>query len=772
VPFFSFPLPTRRSLLLLLAALLLMVPSAEAAVSADTRHWDISADTMTRYENPPRLVAKGNVILQKKEPVTKVAPKPASPWDPLLPATPQSREAEDESAQPVTTVTTVTTVKADTVTYNIEDGVLEAKGNLTIDIGADHLRAESGRIDLRNATGSFENAAIIRREKELHFEGRTIEKTGDLSYHIEDGWVVTCKLKPGQTAPWSFAAADTQVTDGGYALLKHATFRILDVPVLYTPYMILPAKRKRQTGLLFPTFSTSDRDGFSVETPLFINLSPSADITLTPRYFAKRGIMHGGEFRFVSDEESKGMLMANLLDDRLSDPSEVAYYRDGSFTHTNSNRYWVRGKADQDLGKWTTRLDLDLVSDADYLREFDTGSTGFSHSDQRFEEVFGRGFIDKNNRYRENTLAALRSWDNGTALLGEAKAINDVSEKIYSANDPSRPWKLPSFTYSGLIPLTSDNTGPDFSWNANYSNYYREEGVGAQRLDLAPTITMGVPLGRHLESSVSGGLRNTSYLINDNGADEWKNTDSRNRFMANLGGEIATTLMRDFDFGDTGLLNHVLRPFVAYAYTTNPDEKHLPRFDRLDELEEQNTIYYGINNYFNLSGLRNGRPVDREFGYFKIKHGYDMRSSMSDKPLSPVIAETGWYPLDNMRLKYLTNIDVYGDGAFLHSFEGDYRNSSGDMVSVDYRYNEQTDINSISTTLWYNLPHNFAAGYELERTLETRKTIEEIFRLRFTQPCWSVELSSNSTPGDHTVMLTFRLANIGLPLGVGMPGSN
>jgi LPS-assembly protein len=33
-----------------------------------------------------------------------------------------------------------------------------------------------------------------------------------------------------------------------------------------------------------------------------------------------------------------------------------------------------------------------------------------------------------------------------------------------------------------------------------------------------------------------------------------------------------------------------------------------------------------------------------------------------------------------------------------------------------------------------------------------------------------VELASSSTPGDQTFMLTFRLANIGNPLGFDLPG--
>ncbi|WP_448873183.1 LPS-assembly protein LptD [Desulfobulbus propionicus] len=757
----------RSWLSLLIAPVLISLwssPAAVAAVAINAKQWDISADKMIREENPPRLVAEGNVVMERKEPVAAahVAEKPGKQ--------PPSGEGKDQAdAVPMKTMTTV---RADRVTYDISQGTLDATGHLVITVGGDELAADSGTIDLEQSTGRFKNATVIRREKDLHFEGRVIEKTGELTYHIEDGWVVTCKLQPGEVPPWSFAAADTELTDGGYAFLKHATFRIKDVPILYTPVMLLPAKRKRQTGLLFPSMFYSDRDGFSLETPLFINLSPSTDLTLYPRYISERGFMGGAEFRYVYDEESMGMFMGHYLDDALSDPSEVDYYRDGDYTHTNAERYWLRGKANQDIGPWTTRLDLDIASDIDYLREFDSGSTSFTYSQERFLDVFGRGFTDKSNRYRENTFAGLRSWDNGTSLLAEMAAINDVSEQIYTADDPSQPWKLPSLTYAGVLPVWAGK-GPDFSWDANYTNFWRDEGVGGQRFDLMPTLTTNIPLNPYLESYVSGGVRNTSYLIQDNGASDWQETDSRNRFLYNLNTEVATTLMRDFsvDLGDVNGWSHTLRPFVAYGYTDIPDEKILPQFDPIDELEEQNTFYFGVNNFFNIAGERNGRPFDREYAYFKIKQGYDMRSVESDTPLTPVEAETGWYPLERTLIKYTTKFDVYGEGAYYHSIDSDYFSTSGDRISLDYRYDEIKDINSIRGSFWYLLPYNLAAGYALERTIENNETIEEVIRLRYIQPCWSVELSSHDESGEQTFMLTFRLANIGNPLGFDFGGN-
>nr|WP_275888421.1 LPS assembly protein LptD [Desulfobulbus alkaliphilus] len=606
----------------------------------------------------------------------------------------------------------------------------------------------------------------------MHLQGRVIEKTGEVTYYIDDGWIITCKLKEGQTPPWSFAAADTKITDGGYAFLRHATFRVKNVPILYTPYMILPAKRKRQTGFLFPSVYLSDRDGTGFELPFFINISPNMDATLYPRYMVNRGLMTGAEFRYIADENSKGMFMGNYLYDSLSDPSEVEYYREGGFTHDNKDRYWLRGKVDQDFNEWTTRLDLEIVSDRDYLREFDSGPTGITNSQERYLESFGRGFRDRTTAFRDNTFSVLRSWDNGSSLRGDFLLINDVSDATYTPDRPSPAWKLPSLKYSGLMPVAALQ-GADFSWDTEYVNFWREEGVGAHRFDLFPRLSVAVPLTPYLETTVRGGVRNTHYLIQDNGATAWEDTDSENRFLYTLGGNVGTTMMRDFgvSIGDIDTLNHTLRPFVSYSYTDIPNKVALPRFDSVDTLGEENIIFYGINNFFDASGSRNGRAFERQYAYVRMQQGYDLRSEKSDEPFTDLSFDVGLYPRQAMRLRYRTNIDMYGDGAYRHAVEGEYNSGRGDRYSLDYRYNSRSDTNSVTAGIWQLLPYYLAVGYRIERAIEASETLEEVFTLRYSPACWSVEFTAENTPGDQTFMLTFHLLNIGSPLGFNISGN-
>ncbi len=791
-----------------------VLPLADAAAeSVKALEWEIHADKMTRYENPPSILAEGNVVLTKIEKTTGSRQKKEaqSGWSDLLGAeagtaaeikaaaidadaepdsaasadTTVGAGAEPNNDDPLATSKTVpvisenggkdavqegetvtvsqvmSTIKADKMLYDTEKETVKMNGHVFIEIGPDQLVAEGGFVRLKEETGTFDNAAIIRQYKDMHLAGRVLEKIGDLTYHIEDGWIITCKLKEGEVPPWSFAAAEADITDGGYAYLKHATFRIKDVPVFYTPFMILPAKRTRQTGFLFPLMSMSDKNGFGMELPFFINISPSSDITLYPHYIANRGFMAGAEGRYMLAQEDKGTLMANFLADDLD--------AEGRYTYTDKNRYWLRAKADQNFGEWTARLDLDMLSDSDYLSEFDFGRTGLSMSDSYFLEQFGRGLEDRATVQRSNSLNVLRSWDNGMSLYAELSGVDDLAE---GETGSTALWKLPEIEHDGRLALY-DEIKTELSWDAEYVHYWREEGVGAQRIDLYPKVTAAVPLlEQYLDSSVAVGVRDTAYSIDDNGDEAWQDSSSENRVLGSFESEISTLLRKDFGSMSSGW-SHTFRPFVKYLYVTD-DDTELPQFDWIDSFANQNFVTYGLKNFFNISGIKADKTeFEREYGHIQIEQSYDLRSEAGDEPFQPIDIETAWYPKENMMLKYSTDWDVYDSEFVKHNAEADYWSNRGDTFSFDYLFYKNDgsdDTNSIRLSTLVSLIYNVSAGYSLERSLEDSVTVQEKFRLIYHPACWSVELGAETTPDNEQVTILFQLANIGADFGMDLMG--
>ena len=128
------------------------------------------------------------------------------------------------------------------------------------------------------------------------------------------------------------------------------------------------------------------------------------------------------------------------------------------------------------------------------LREFNSGSTAFNANNRLYYNAFGRSFEQKLDQYRENTAKVLRSFEDGSIFQAEFMAINDVSDRVYSADEPSQFWKLPSLSYSGLRPIASSSA--DISWDSSYTHFWRDKGVGAQRFDLFPEISTNLAVDR------------------------------------------------------------------------------------------------------------------------------------------------------------------------------------------------------------------------------------------------------------------------------------
>lgn len=753
-----------------------------------TEEWQISADKITRYENPQSIIAEGNIVLVKREklpPQTVKKETNVTDWSTLLEEKTQPTQItpKDLEINKKPRYATKVTIKADWMAYDVTLGTIKARGHVDVISGDDRLYAEQGVVNLTRETGTFTNATITREKNSLHLEGKTIEKTGLNTYRVIDGWAITCKVKDGETPPWSFSSSDTKLTQGGYALMKNAKFNVKGVPVFYSPYMVVPVKNTRETGFLFPEISSSSNNGFGINLPFFYNISDSADMTFYSEYYAKRGFMPGLEFRYVLEPDDKGTFAASFLKDDLSNPSETQYYQDTGFTHTNDERYWLRGKLDKTFGDgWTTRVDLDVVSDRDYLTEFYSSTyTGFARSNQQFLEAFGRGFQDKTADQRQNSISVLKSWQ-GMSLVTDLLAINDVRA---DKSSPTPLWKLPEMDFTGATPLYDSNF--TFNWDANYVDYWRKDGVGAQRIDLAPKISSPIPLGPYLESRAELGLRETVYDVQTYGDGTWDQGSNPTRTLYNIHTEIGTTLARDFDIGLQGYkgINHKVRPFVKYDYLPDVNQDDLPSFDGIDRINPANTVTYGVDNFFTL--FKNAKNLDdgsKDYGYLKIKQSYylgnvrekiyyDTNSNLlptdeTNDPLSPINFKFGWKPLQDIDIAYKTDLDVYGHGFIRHGVESSYQNSRGDLFDVDYQYSKLLNIEQINLHAKAWLWSNFRGEVLLSQSLSSSTTNEQDVSLIYQALCWSVEMRSTYTPSDSALYLIFNLANISTPLGMSL----
>ncbi len=703
-------------------------PSAQAGDLLN-QPWKVEADKISRGDKEQVVLAEGNVVLERT----------GNPDRPL-------------------------TIWADRVRYDAEEGIVEAWGNVKLRSKTERAEASEATIYLGDETAQMLDSKVFFSETNIHFSSKEARKEGEMVYFFKDGVFTTCDYDDEHSPVWSLSMKEADIDVDGFIFMKHSMLRIKDVPVFYLPYMAFPGRMNRQSGFLDPEVSSSDRGGSGFLAPFFIDLSPSADITLYPGYFASRGPMIGAEFRYIHDYSSRFAIMGTYLDDDLQDEMDDDYLDDG-YLRTRSKRYWLRSKADYDFGSdFKALLDVDFASDLDYLIEFDDGVTGFTESHNVFHSDFDRGLQEASLAWRPSSLQLVKHWSH-VFLGAESTYIDDLNPSM--TPDTTAIHTLPKVLSMGSLALAK--TRVNVNWDAEYVNYWREEGVGMQRVDLHPRLTTPIPLGRWLEASATGGLRQTFYQVEAYDDALYTGDTSPTRLAWDGGVEVATTFQRDFGLkvGSLRWLNHTIKPHTSYAYIDpDDDEDTLPDFDSKDSLVAQSVVGYGLDNHFRIGGLSGtGKAYNRYFGSIKINHSYDHRKDF--EPYGDLLFDLDIYPVERLRVKYTTALSVYGHGVTAYDLLSRYSNLRGDFVGVDYRYNRASDIHEINGSAQVRLTEKISVKGDIKKSLALDNVVSQSVSLLYQPGCWGMQVKFSESGDDQRVSVLFSLVALGQTLGIG-----
>lgn len=259
------------------------------------------------------------------------------------------------------------TLRADTVTYNEATGEATAEGHLhlTTDDNDESITASRGSYNIRSGTGRFydvqgsvgmhNGAAILNHQPQAFlFGGKMVVKTGATRYDVYSGWVTSCQLpKPD----WLLSSSHIWVDDQK-AHASGSTFRLLNVPILFLPYVTHPVDATaRQSGLLIPVISQSSTKGFIFGEQVYLVLGRSADLTAGFEYFSSRGFSESGTFRY----RGRGLDFASAHFSALQDRG---YYDTNGF-YINQGGQDVTGSFRRDFTQKTR-----AVGDAEYLSSY------------------------------------------------------------------------------------------------------------------------------------------------------------------------------------------------------------------------------------------------------------------------------------------------------------------------------------------------------------------------------------------------------------------
>ena len=269
---------------------------------------------------------------------------------------------------------------ADKLTYDSEQGTYVAEGNIRYQDAGMRLTAERAEGNQAQDQHQIQDLKYQLVERRGNGESRQIDLQGPHG-SLHDSTFTTCA--PGDRASWKLKASRIDVDSAqGLAVAKNAVLRVGNVPVMYVPWFMFPIDERRRTGLLFPSFSNSDRNGLDYRQPIYFNIAPNYDATLHPRFMTERGTMLGGEFRYLNQRGRGSLTGAYMHDDDLRQ-DEPGYGARGHFSYN----------AFQNLTRnWQARANLMYISDTRYFEDFNNSINGIAmYNAYSVASLAGRG---------------------------------------------------------------------------------------------------------------------------------------------------------------------------------------------------------------------------------------------------------------------------------------------------------------------------------------------------------------------------------------------
>lgn len=655
---------------------------------------------------------------------------------------------------------------ADTIHINMATQAVVAEGNVRITSNEDIFSGTRLSFQLDRKTGSLYDGTLFLKKNNYHIRADKIEKTGDNTYAAELVHVTTCD---GESPDWEIEGKSLDITDGGHGHVKHALLTVRDVPVLYSPFLMFPVNLDRQSGFLSPRFGVSERKGFNPSIPFYWAINDSSDATVYLNYMSRRGLKLGAEYRYFLSDNNNGAVMFDFMEDEEvddgSDPLNLYGYGDDRFVRPNSDRYWFRMKHDVTLGENAgVMLDLDIVSDQDYLYEFRKGYSGFIDSRNLFRDIFNRGLDDYNDPVRKNRLNFNKQWD-GYSLNAEALWWDDVIVRRLAEMDDTVQY-LPAIYFDRYKqPLLASRVYAGFETQTVY--LHRKDGIRGFRLDLHPRIYLPYRLGNVLGIEPSIGYRQTLWQLSDTDSLDSNTEKFLNRelydFRLDLSSELYTVYHPDW--GDVDGLKHTVKFHTIYDYTPNRDQESYPYFDGLDRIEGENLVTWSIINTFTTR-----RRVKNAFQYdqvarLELSQNFDIdRERDGDpEPLSPIEAE---FRLNIGQYLYLSGDaawNVYSGDFVSRNIVGRFLNSRGDRLLVQYRFSESLR-ESVSAAATLNLTDRIRLFSNYERNLRTDREIGKSLGVLFRASCWSFEAEYEKEDNDasfHFVVTLYGLGDLG-----------
>jgi len=668
--------------------------------------------------------------------------------------------------------------QADWMHHDTGAEVLTAKGHVRLEQEREILEGEALRYEMATDRGWMEQprymlmsvpatsapvtapAGAVTGARFAQTEGRgTAERLlfdGPGKYRIESASYTTCE--PGNDA-WFLRAKQLDIDRNRDVGVAHdASIVFFDQPIFYSPYLSFSLHQERKSGILTPSYRTSNTTGFELTVPYYWNIAPEMDATLYPRYMTKRGLQLGGEFRYLNPSW-RGEARAEVL----SNDQQNGRDRWGLFT-----------KHQQTLGTaWNGSVNLNRVSDGKYFTDLSTLVAATSQVNLSNDATLSRG----------------GTW-------GDAGTYNFSAfvQRWQTLQSDPQVLLTPPYNRQPQLTLSAQQLGArwgDFDLLGSFVSFDHPSLINGRRAVAYPSLS--APLqNAYAFVTPKIGVHVTSYAMGSNNTAGLQDTT---RTLPIVSAETGVIFERDTSARGLPFIQ-TLEPKAYYVYIPYKDQSQLPNFDSAlqdinfatiftenqfsgqDRINDANQLTLGASSRFIEAGtgIERFRAAIAQRYYFQSQRvtvpGVPPRASDSNS--SDLLVAFGGNIARNWAtdLGWQYNTDLKQTQKF--NVSGRYQPQQGKVLNLAYRETvnsvRQTDV----STQW-PIDGRWTAVGRWNFSLLDNRTLEALAGVEYNDRCWALRIAAHrfaTTTSDtsNSVFIQLELHGVSRignsPLGV------
>jgi len=614
-------------------------------------------------------------------------------------------------------------LKAENTVLDEQAQTLEANGKIEFQDNLVSVKSDTFSANLKDNKAKLNSAEYQLFEQQGHGQAKNLTINDQKNVSLEDASYTAC---PPDDISWEIRAQKIDIdTEREWATTRNATVRLFDVPVLYLPYFSYPIGDQRHSGFLFPSISTSTKNGVDISAPYYWNIAPNFDATITPRLMTRRGVQLQNEFRYLLGQHS-GLINADYL------PNDDLLDRDRYLLHWEHQGQYQR--------HWRFNSDYSKISDDNYFNDLgddlgklnenqliQTGSVGY-HTKNWYSQVLVQDFQVLGNTEQPHTL-------------------------------------LPQLSFVGDWDLNWHNLQAGFSSELSNFDHSDPSLYTAQRLHLEPSLSLPyvVPAGFF---QADFALMHTYYRQDQGNDINYRYlAASTSRTLPKLSLHGGLNFDRDtLWFGEN--YTQTLEPVIKYLYIpyTNQDDIGLydtaslqqdyyglfrdQRYSGLDRIADANQITLGVHSRFlsanNQETLRLslGQIIYFEPSETTLVPNSDYSSSSSSALAFEMDANIreDWYGHTGLQIDTREGRLNKANAAI------EWRPETEKLVQLNYRYSlaDETmigDVNQLGSKVAWPITPTISAVGSYYRDMILDRSIESYLGVQYNACCWGIRLT-------------------------------